>query len=79
MTFHCWVLRRWVFHGWVLRRWVFEAYCREYPTRNLEFGIPDVGHSRRWVFRTRTESSDAYLLIFKAYIYFVNHKILQIV
>ena len=49
MTFHCWVLRRWVFRGWVLRRWVFEAYCREYPTRNLELGISDVGHSRRWV------------------------------
>ena len=41
MTFLC----------WALRRWVFEAYCREYPTRNLELGIPDVGHSRRWVFQ----------------------------
>ena len=39
MTFHC----------WVFRRWVFEAYCREYPTRNLELGIPAVAHSRRWV------------------------------
>ena len=46
MTFQCWVFR-----GWVLRRWVFKAYCREYPTRNLELGIPDVGHSRRWVFQ----------------------------
>ena len=46
MTFHCWVFRR-----WVLRRWVLEAYCREYPTRNLELGIPEVGHSRRWVFQ----------------------------
>ena len=56
MTFHSWVFRRWVllrwvFLGWVLRRWVFEVYCREYPTRNLELGIPDVGHSRRWVFQ----------------------------
>ena len=51
MTFHSWVFRRWVFYGWVLHRWVFEAYCREYPTRNLELGIPDVGHSRRWVFQ----------------------------
>ena len=39
MTFHC---------------WVFEAYCREYPTRNLELGIPDVGYSRCGAFRTRT-------------------------
>ena len=46
MTFHSWEFRCWVF-----RRWVFEAYCREYPTRNLELGIPDVGHSRRWVFQ----------------------------
>ena len=50
MAFHCWVFRRWAFCGWVLHRWVFEAYCREYPTRNLELGIPDVGHSRRWAF-----------------------------
>ena len=41
MTFQC----------WVFRRWVFEAYCREYPSRNLELGIPDVGHSRSWVFQ----------------------------
>ena len=46
------VLRRWVFRGWVLHRWVFEAYCREYPTRNLSWafpplGIPDVGYSVR--------------------------------
>ena len=41
MTFHC----------WVFRGWVFEAYYREYPTRNLDLGIPDVGHSRRWVFQ----------------------------
>ena len=41
MTFQC----------WVFRRWVFEAYYREYPTRNLELGIPDVGYSRRWVFQ----------------------------
>ena len=55
MTFQCWVFRRWVFRGWVLRRWVFrgwvlrrwvsEAYCREYPTRNLELGIPAAGYS----------------------------------
>ena len=56
MTFQCWVfrrwvLRRWVFRGWVLRPWVFEAYYREYPTRNLKLGIPDVGRSRRWVFQ----------------------------
>ena len=56
MTFQCWVfrrwvLRRWVIRGWVLGRWVFEAYCREYPTRNLELGIPNVGGSRRWVFQ----------------------------
>ena len=51
MTLNCWVFRRWVLRGWVLRRWVFEAYCREYPTRNLELGIPDFGHSRRWVFQ----------------------------
>ena len=37
MTFHC----------WVFRCWVFEAYCREYPTRNLELGIPAVGYSTR--------------------------------
>ena len=49
MTFHCWVFRRWVFRGWV-----FEAYYREYPTRNLELGIPAAGYSRCWVFRTRT-------------------------
>ena len=35
MTFLC----------WVLRRWVFEAYYREYPTRNLELGIPAAGYS----------------------------------
>ena len=46
MTFQCWVFRR-----WVLRFWVFKAYCREYPTRNLELGIPDVGHSRHWIFQ----------------------------
>ena len=51
MAFHCWVFRRWVLRCWVFRRWVFEAYCREYPTRNLELGIPDVGHSRHWVFQ----------------------------
>ena len=44
MTFHC----------WVVRRWVFEAWYREYPTRNLELGIPAAGYSRCWVFRTRT-------------------------
>ena len=52
MAFHCWVFRRWVLRCWVFRRWVFEAYCREYPTRNLELGIPDVGHSRHRVFQT---------------------------
>ena len=51
MTFQCWVFRRWVFRSWLLRRCVFEAYYREYPTRNLELGIPDIGHSRRWVFQ----------------------------
>ena len=44
MTFQC----------LILRRWVFEAYCREYPTRNLELGIPAAGYSRCWVFRMRT-------------------------
>ena len=38
----------------VFRRWVFQAYCREYPTRSLEMGIPAVGYSRLWVFGTRT-------------------------
>ena len=44
MTLNCWVFRR-----WVLRRWVFEAYCREYPTRNLELDIARWAH--RWVFQ----------------------------
>ena len=39
MTFHCWVFRRWAF-----RRWVFPP-----------LGIPDVGYSRCWVFRTVTD------------------------
>ena len=38
-------------HCWVFRCWVFEAWYSEYPTRNLELGIPDVEHSRRWVFQ----------------------------
>ena len=56
MTFHCWVFR-----NWVLRRWVFEAYCREYPTRNLELGISAAGYSRCWVFRKRTHCNPPYL------------------
>ena len=71
MTFHCWVFRRWVLRGWVLRRWVFEAYCREYPTRNLELGIPDVGHSHRWVFQMLGipyKNHVLYILYIKLYI-----------
>ena len=60
MTFHC----------WVFRRWVFEAWYRECPTRNLELGIPDVRHSRRWVFQMLGSpyENQSYVMVAMAYV-----------
>ena len=74
MTFQCWVFR-----GWVLCRWVLEAYYREYPTRTLELGIPDVGYSRRWVFQMlgipyENRFAIANYIIFYFHVYFFREK-----
>ena len=66
MTFQC----------WVLRRWVFEAYYRQYPTRNLELGIPAAGYSRCWVFHTRTKYQKIYS--FKGLLYIVDSRFVDI-
>ena len=49
MTFHCWV-----FHFWYSIFGHSRRYCREYPTGNLELGIPAVLYLRCWLFPTRT-------------------------
>ena len=68
------------FYLYLYNNEIYNEYYREYPTKNLELGIPAAGYSRCWVFRTRTNftnpgrekepiSSNVHLLLLPPYIY----------